>query len=370
MKVLFDHQAFFYNNYGGVARYFCELINQACGSGDIDPKVIAGFGENVHIREVVGKRQYSVFGGRFPGRQRVYRALNQSIARRTLRKGSYDLFHCTYYDNYYGRDDVKAPIITTVHDLSYEDYEDMPEREKIIANRSVNLRLADRIICVSRATQTRLFSLYPWVQPERVSVIHHGWRQWEIPKGTNERADCGILYVGNRAVAYKNFVKYIDAMAIIAKKVSNAAFVCAGGGEFTEKEKVTFSRCGLIGKMRYVPVKSDADLARAYCDASVFVYPSKCEGFGMPVLEAFSSGCPVILADAGALPEVGGDAAVYFDADSAEDLASKVIRLVTQAREREMLVARGVRKLSSFSWEKALRETAEVYRDALANYRR
>lgn len=57
MKVLFDHQAFLYNNYGGVARYFCELIYQARGAGDIAQKVIAGFGENVHIREVVAKRQ-------------------------------------------------------------------------------------------------------------------------------------------------------------------------------------------------------------------------------------------------------------------------------------------------------------------------
>ena len=368
MRVLYDHQAFLYNDYGGVARYYAELVRQARDSEALKPKVVALFGENVHLREIAGQLQFSLFGGRFPGRLITYRKLNEMVSRAALRIGRYDVFHCTYYDSYYRRGDVQGPVITTVHDLSYEDWHDMPERKKIIGERKKNLRLSDRIICVSHATKARLLQLYPWLRESSTHVVHHGWRPWTTPSESMVKRTRSVLYVGNRRVAYKNFDTYVRAMGLLHSRARDVTFICAGGGAFSGREMCMIRRYGLEAVMKHREILSDEDLGRVYGESTVFVYPSKCEGFGMPVLEAFAARCPVVLARAGALPEVGGDAAVYFDANNPDELANKVIRLLNSKQEQKKLVSQGARRLSAFSWEKAFRETTEIYRDAFANY--
>ena len=110
---------------------------------------------------------------------------------------------------------------------------------------------------------------------------------------------------------------------------------------------------------------TDEELSMAYGNAQAFIFPSKYEGFGIPILEAFKCKCPVILANASCFPEIAEDAAIYFGQDDSDELADKMIELLDNPALREKLIRKGVARVQSFSWEKAAEETLEFYKYVL-----
>ena len=105
----------------------------------------------------------------------------------------------------------------------------------------------------------------------------------------------------------------------------------------------------------------------AYGNALVFVFPSRFEGFGLPALEAMACGAPFVLADATSLPEVGGDATMYFPVGDSEALSSVLLTLLNDVVLRRDLSQRGLNRAASFTWEATATATADVYRKALAS---
>ena len=108
----------------------------------------------------------------------------------------------------------------------------------------------------------------------------------------------------------------------------------------------------------------DSELASFYRAAKVFVFPSAYEGFGIPTLEAMKCGCPVILANSSCLPEVGGDAAMYFESGNRSSLADAIERVLNDELLRKELIKKGFRQVNEFSWEK----TAEGYFNIIKNF--
>ena len=104
-----------------------------------------------------------------------------------------------------------------------------------------------------------------------------------------------------------------------------------------------------------------------YVDAELFCFPSRMEGFGLPILEAFSCGCPVCCADATCFPEVAGEAACYFDPESAADMEAALRRVLDDRDYREQLIAAGRQRAALFTREKTAEETLAVYRKCLAD---
>ena len=107
---------------------------------------------------------------------------------------------------------------------------------------------------------------------------------------------------------------------------------------------------------------SDNQLAYLYQHALCFVFPSLYEGFGIPVLEAFASGCPVLLSNASCFPEVGGDAALYFDPYNPEEMAKTIENVVSDSNLRTQMIQRGHERVKAFSWDKTAAQTAEFYK--------
>ena len=107
---------------------------------------------------------------------------------------------------------------------------------------------------------------------------------------------------------------------------------------------------------------TDLSLYELYHQATAFVFPSLNEGFGIPVLEAFSAGCPVILSNRSSLPEVGADAAVYFDPEQDESIAAAVEKVITDSGLQQEMRAKGTKRLADFSWEKTAAKTQALYR--------
>jgi glycosyltransferase involved in cell wall biosynthesis len=106
---------------------------------------------------------------------------------------------------------------------------------------------------------------------------------------------------------------------------------------------------------------SDEQLSELYSKAIAFVFPSLYEGFGIPVLEAFASQCPAVLANSSSLPEISGDAAVYFDPFSIDDMRNQIERVICSPSLQNELIEKGKEQVKIFSWEKCAKETMEVY---------
>ena len=170
------------------------------------------------------------------------------------------------------------------------------------------------------------------------------------------------MYVGNRK-GYKNFGTLLQAYASspILREFELIAF---GGHPLLPDEQKEIARLGITDQVR-CESGSDQELAARYRAAAAFIYPSKYEGFGLSPLEAMNHGCPVVCSNGGSIPEVVGDAGVYFDPNNPEELRTALERVVTTKTLQADLRARGYARLAAFSWDKCAAETARIYREIL-----
>lgn len=173
-----------------------------------------------------------------------------------------------------------------------------------------------------------------------------------------------ILYVGKRNT-YKNFLFLIEAFNTLAATNRTLALVCAGGGKFTREEQRKIAKYHLTGRITHVQV-DDTALSYLYTKAQAFVFPSLYEGFGIPILEAFACGCPAVLSKKSSLPEVGGDAARYFDPENAESLVATLAEVLEDKKLSGSLRIKGFERIKLFSWEKTASMTIETYRKAVS----
>jgi glycosyltransferase involved in cell wall biosynthesis len=171
-----------------------------------------------------------------------------------------------------------------------------------------------------------------------------------------------LLFVG-AFEPRKNLAGLVEALQIIHGRSEKIPLVIAGrrGGEY-EKVLGLIRRAGLEEKVRATGYVPEAELRRLYRLAIVFVFPSLAEGFGLPILEAMASGLPVAASRTSAMPEVGGEAAVYFDPSRPEDMASAVIRLLEDQDLRRRLAEKGKARARMFSWTATARRTLDFYR--------
>lgn len=167
-----------------------------------------------------------------------------------------------------------------------------------------------------------------------------------------------IFYVGN-AHPHKNVEGLIKAFLRIKENHNDLRLILAGSDHyFWQRIKREFQSEGIIYK-GYV---SDEELMDLYKKAKVFVMPSFEEGFGIPLLEAFAASCPVASSNAGSLPEIGGDACIYFNPNDLDDMVNKISMVLEDEKLRQQLVQKGTKRYKQFSWKKLAQKTLEVYR--------
>ncbi len=109
---------------------------------------------------------------------------------------------------------------------------------------------------------------------------------------------------------------------------------------------------------------NDEELQALYQNASLYVFPSLCEGFGLPPLEAMAQGVPVVSSGATCLPEILGDAAIYFDAKNPQDMAGKIDKVIVDKGLRQNLISRGYEQIKKYSWQKMAEQTLQIYWDS------
>ncbi len=381
MKLYIHPYIFYEGRYGGIARYVCELASQHEEMG-VNVHIPIEHTENIYLHNAPFFARTSaatppaplwlkVASSLMPTaqlRKKATRYQYRYQALKALQKNSYDLVHPSYTNAteiipHLG----KMPLVITVHDMIHELYPGAFAANDPTASRKAEfIKRADRIIAISHKTKEDLINICG-VDSDKVDVVYHG-NSLVLP---NTPADTNIalpqryiLFVGHR-FGYKNFDTLLKAFAHISRKEKDLYLICAGGPEFSMAELRQMQELGIKEKIQRRPV-SDEDLALMYNRALCFIYPSGYEGFGLPILEAYACGTPVICAHASCFPEIAADGALYFQPDKVDELVDTIETLLHSDALREKLLAAAAQRLAHFSWQKCAKETLAVYNKVLS----
>lgn len=379
MKILYDYQAFYMQKFGGVSNSFVQLIKRL--PKDVQYEIAVRESENVHLRESSLKKteplglveENFISTTKFKGRGFLFRQFSQMFPQRTslgrnrlnsieiLQRGDFDVFHPTFFDPYFLPYLNGKPFVLTVHDMIPELFWKKKRHDIQIRNKPFLCSMASHIIAVSENTKQDVIEMLN-VAEEKITVVYHG-----VPEDIDTSGEMPIvtgryiLYVGQRD-QYKYFSEMLIALAPVFHRHNELKLVCSGK-PFTKNEAT------LIGKLKMNDsilqlYPSDHDLMNLYAHAVCFIYPSIYEGFGIPILEAYKAGCPVLLNHKSCFPEIAQEAAIYFHLDeNQQDLTDVMERFLSITEyELKIMIERQNNRMKVFSWEASAKQLAEVYR--------
>jgi glycosyltransferase involved in cell wall biosynthesis len=361
MRIAFDSQIFGWQTYGGISRYFWELAAGLAERPDCEVAVVAPLYVNRHLDRRPGKPAvHGMWLPDLPGTGRLLRRLNRVLSGRMITALDPHILHQTYYEEA-ARRPTGGMLVLTVFDMIHELFPScFPPSDSTRQRKSAAIARADHVICISQSTRRDVVELMD-VAHEKVSVVHLGSSRGVTPRAPHDEAGRPfILHVGQRG-GYKNFVTLLTAYATSPLLRGDFDLVAFGGGGFTDAERTLMRRLGLSSDQVRQTTGADEVLGSLYSTASVLVYPSLYEGFGIPLLEAMQLGCPVVCGRTSSLPEVAGDAAEFCDSRSVEDMRHVIETVVSSASLREALRRRGWERAKLFSWERCCLETLAVY---------
>lgn len=385
MKVLFDYQIFETQTFGGISRYYVELIKKFGKNNLIDWELPILYSNNIYLENEPDlfkylekkKDPFSYFlpDFDFKGKWKLYKAVNKltgfpkeefanrELSLKRIKEKDFDIFHPTYYNDYYLEYITDKPFVITVHDLIHEKF----HKQNLVhdfhsdTKRKV-IEKATKIIAISENTKKDLIELFK-VDEKKIEVIYQANSlqanyDFAALSQNLKLPEKYLLFVGNRK-GYKNFNFFINSVASILKENKDLYIVCTGAA-FSQEELDFFSSLAISNQIKH-HFADDISLAFLYKNALAFVFPSLYEGFGIPILEAFSCGCPAILSNTSSFPEVGGDAAVYFNPANKDSIHEAVNSILNNENIRIEMRQNGYERLKLFSWEKTALETKAVY---------
>ena len=269
---------------------------------------------------------------------------------------------------------TRGKKIVTVYDLFFLEnplLTDRESRKNFTARLGSSLKKAHGVMTISNESRNRILQYFPAVE-NKLRVIYPGidrkfWAE-EIPKekellrSEQNLPSSFLLFVG-ATEARKNLINLLQAYSIIREKYSSLFLILAGRrGDDHNRVGEKIRELKLENSVKMIDYVDDHRLRYLYSLAELFVFPSWYEGFGIPLLEAMACGVPIAASNTGALPEVGGDCALYFDPENPEDIADKILTLLEGNSIRRRLIDSGKKRVSLFSWEKTAVETLEFYK--------
>ncbi|ANI28366.1 mannosyltransferase [Yersinia entomophaga] len=334
MKIVYDGIINSLQSNGGITVYFKELVTRL-PSGNFD-----WYSYDNKIGDV-GVKSIDLKGRLFERyRDCLLPDINKDIS---------PIFHSSYYR----LPKEHMPVVTTVHDFTYEKFVSGPAKWIHTWQKNRAVKHSDLIICVSENTAKDL-QYYCSVPSDKIRIIHNGVSDKYhslTPTKTNTNK---VIFVGARG-GYKNF----DIAVKVISRLPHLELSVVGGGEFTDKELSLLNQ-HLPHRYHWLGRLSDEALNEAYNSAYALLYPSSYEGFGIPILEAMRAGCPVVAVGVSSIPEVAGDAAILVSRPSVDEL---VEGLVAIDNERSKFIEFGFQQAAKFSWDKCYQETLNVYKE-------
>ena len=251
--------------------------------------------------------------------------------------------------------------VITIHDLTYKRFPELLQKEtleNLERQMGREIALADAIVCVSESTRRDLLKYYE-VDPRRAYAIHSGL-------GTPPDAQP----IDSLPARYLLFVSTVEPRKDLGTLIDAFERLDGYDGSLVVVGKIGWKSEHLLPRLRRNPrivhldYVSASQLATVYRNAEVFVFPSIYEGFGFPLLEAMTHGVPAIAARSSSLPEIGGEAALYFEPRDADGLLTQLRRILGDEVLRNELIERGRRRAAEFRWDIAAEKTLEVFKIA------
>ena len=361
MRIIYDYQIFCLEEYGGISRYIYEVASRIAKREEFDVRILAP----IYINKYLKNDNSNIVTGKYipdiPKTKRILRYLNTAITRSFMQFLHADIVHETYY-RACKLSPKKAKTVITVVDMTHEIFgKYFREDDKTSFMKKEAVNRADHVICISKNTKKDLMEIFQ-VESSKISVVYLGHSLAITAPRLEGRimANPYILYVGVRQ-GYKNFSRLLQAFAASDRLKKDFRIVCFGGRGLSGAELNEINSLNLAPNSVVQVSGDDRILANLYEYASILVYPSLYEGFGIPPLEAMSFKCPVACSHTSSLPEVAGDAAEYFDPLDTESIRSAIETVVYSTDKSETLIARGLVRLNLFSWEACAQQTSAVY---------
>lgn len=378
MRVIIDGLAYSHP-IGGTVQYFDELLSNFSKFSSLSVDVIKPRSAvkeifaypNVRLRK---SRNFSIEKIPFRTIQKGFDAVQRRLSAlwwaHEIRRDKEVIFHSTTYSRFSIR---SIPHIVTAHDMIPEKFPQFFQgayAEKLKTNKISCLKNATRIIAISENTKRDLVSLMN-VNPNLIEIVHHGINRevfsppTPIEKtrflSTHSIHKPYILYVGGRW-GYRNFRKLLEAYH--DGKFSKDYLLLVAGPPWSDDERSWLKNNIAQSSVKLIEYPSTNELRLLYGSASVFVYPSLYEGFGLPPLEAMACSTPVATSRGGAIPEVVGDAGFYFDPLDPNSIVGAIDYLL-QPKNAALFRERGSKRVELFSWEETALKTLNVYRSAV-----
>ena len=378
MRILYDYQIFQWQRVGGISNSFVNLIQNLPSTAEFQIGIKDS--DNVHLKEsgLVQVRPFSseqnfLTNRYFYGKGYLFkwfsaifpsinsREVNRKYSIDLLKSGQFDVFHPTFFEDYFLPYLNKTPYVFTIHDMITEKFKTgdilQTNNKKTLVDR------ASHIIAVSNNTKQDLMDIFN-VPESKITVIYHGASEIMPSNDFQVGVDNYILFVGQRG-GYKNFIPMVKSLLPVLERHQDIKIICTGA-DFSLQERSLFKENGLQDRVIHKS-PSDAELRALYANALCFIFPSLYEGFGIPILEAWKCGCPVILNKKSCFPEIAKDAAVFFTLDNNYSDLDRVMEsfLTMPENEKDLLLQRQNKRLQDFSWKKSAEMLLDVYRGVM-----
>jgi glycosyltransferase involved in cell wall biosynthesis len=348
MRIVLDNIIFFLQQSGGVSVYWYEVLHRLQAHVELqltyrEPK---GIIENIFYSRLRPTLRGKVVRSHF-------HASLLSFLKDTYMPDEKFIFHSSYYRVSSCK---RAINIVTIHDMIPEMYFGGLEKLYHVFRKRRAIINAHGIICISQNTYADLIKFYPAVKKIPVKVIYNGVSSDYFPLQSIAQADSRpfVLFVGKR-FSYKNF----DFASSVMSKLPDFDFYIVGD-PLSDRESKFLSDQKVAYKVFERP--DNQKLNELYNKAHCLLYPSYYEGFGIPVVEAMQSGCPVVGLHGEWLKEIGGDAALLATQLS-EEVFADLIESLSDNGLRQRLVAKGIENARKFTWDNSVDALVDFYRE-------
>lgn len=342
MNIIFDGIIENLQSNGGCTVYFNELLTHF----DID---------NNNVSYIDYTKKTGLISADLPEKIKVLSVGKIRFSERwrdvdLCKSPGHSIFHSTHYR--LAKQNVKT--VTTVHDFTYELYRKGPSRWMHSWQKFRAIRNSHLVICVSQNTADDLMKFCP-IDPSKIRVVYNGVSPDYYPLDNIQKTN-EVVFIGARGW-YKNFTLAVETL----KHQPGLMLSIVGGGKLSNEE-IQLLETTISGRYQWLGRLTDDQLNQVYNRAYCLFYPSSYEGFGIPVIEAMRSGCPVIAVNVSSIPEVAGSAAILTPQ---ADVASfnQAFTTLSHQDTRNNLIQKGFEQASRFSWQKCYQDTLGVYHE-------
>tara|TARA_B100001029_G_scaffold178893_1_gene186659 strand:+ start:1325 stop:2386 length:1062 start_codon:yes stop_codon:yes gene_type:complete len=349
MKVIFDHSIFLHQKFGGISRYVVNLNNQLNKKKSLT-KIFSPITINYYLKQTVTNKISYLYISKIPlFSTKLLFLLNNIFTVIYFYIFRPNFIHISYYNNFYNYFNI--PYVLTVYDLTHEKIKRNTQefdKKRVLFN-------AKKIFCISESTKKDLIKIYK-INKNKITVTHLGTEQKTVNKTIKKKT---ILFVGSRS-SYKNLKNLLIGFSYSKFLKKNFKLIIFGEKYFSDEEILLIKRLK-IEKNIIFKSGNDNDLKNCYSRSTLFVFPSKQEGFGLPLLEAMRFGCAVACSNIRVFKEVAGKSCFYFNPNNPINIKQIIEKAVKSDLKRKQKIKAGFTLIKNFTWEKCAVKTYKEY---------